>query len=128
MKLLYEVEHNLRLVRYSPGRIEFEPTHAAPANLAATLSQRLQGWTGARWGVSVVSDGGAATVAEERGRALSEAEERVREDPLVQAVLQAFPNAQIVRITPFDAAPAVAEADLDSSTDPGEDWDPFEDD
>ena len=68
MQLLVEVETSLRLARYSPGRIEFEPTPEAPPDLAARLAQRLQGWTGARWGVSVVSTGGAATIAEDRDR------------------------------------------------------------
>jgi DNA polymerase III subunit gamma/tau len=127
MKLLYEVEHNLRLVRYAPGRIEFEPTGAAPANLAATLSQRLQGWTGARWGVSVVSDGGAATLAEDRDATEAAARADVMDDPLVRAVLASFPNARITKITPYSADTPVAEdAPGDDITDG--DWNPFEDD
>ncbi|HLQ20458.1 MAG TPA: DNA polymerase III subunit gamma/tau, partial [Tabrizicola sp.] len=58
MLLLNEVETGLRLARYAPGRIEFEPAPGAKPDLAARLGQRLQGWTGARWGVSVVSSGG----------------------------------------------------------------------
>ncbi|HSF64081.1 MAG TPA: DNA polymerase III subunit gamma/tau, partial [Paracoccaceae bacterium] len=37
MKLLFEIESCLRLVRYSPGRIEFQPTPDAPPDLAARL-------------------------------------------------------------------------------------------
>ena len=66
MLLLNEVETGLRLVRYSPGRIEFEPAPGAKSDLASRISQRLQGWTGARWGVSVVSSGGQPTIAETR--------------------------------------------------------------
>jgi DNA polymerase-3 subunit gamma/tau len=50
MLLLNEVETGLRLARYAPGRIEFEPAPGAKPDLAARLGQRLQGWTGARWG------------------------------------------------------------------------------
>ena len=64
MSLLVEIETGVRLARYAPGRIEFEPSDAAPPDLAARLAQRLQLWTGARWGVAVVGSGGAATIAE----------------------------------------------------------------
>ena len=66
MTLLVEVETNLRLVRYSPGRIEIQPTADAPADLAQRLGARLQGWTGARWAVSVANTGGGATIAEQQ--------------------------------------------------------------
>ncbi|MGB3553470.1 MAG: DNA polymerase III subunit gamma/tau, partial [Jannaschia sp.] len=59
VKLLVEVEGGVRLVRYAPGRIEFEPAPDAAADLAQRLGGRLQGWTGVRWAVSVVSEGGA---------------------------------------------------------------------
>ena len=62
VKLLVEVESHLRLANYSPGRIEFEPTPEAPRDLAQVLGARLQSWTGARWGVSVVSTGGGRTI------------------------------------------------------------------
>ncbi|NGM44862.1 DNA polymerase III subunit gamma/tau [Rhodobacter sp. SGA-6-6] len=128
MLLLKEVEDCVRLVRYSPGRIEFEPVPEAKPDLAARLGQRLQGWTGARWGVSVTGSGGAPTIAEAReaqDRALkSEAED----NPLVQAVLTAFPGAKITAVRrPEDlAAQAAAEALPEAEPEVDDDWDPFE--
>ena len=95
MLLLNEVETGVRLVRYSPGRIEFEPAPGAEPDLAARLGQRLQGWTGARWGVSVVSHGGAAhhrRSARQPSWHASAAE--APDNPLVQAVLAAFPGRE----------------------------------
>jgi len=128
VKLLLEVENHLRLVHYAPGRIEFEPAADAPRDLAATLSQRLQGWTGVRWGVSVVSEGGAPTIAEERGARDAAAKEKARDNPLVQAVFAAFPGAEIVAVrTPEDIAAAVGAEALPAAEDEaGADWDPFE--
>uniref|UniRef100_A4WPW3 DNA polymerase III subunit gamma/tau n=1 Tax=Cereibacter sphaeroides (strain ATCC 17025 / ATH 2.4.3) TaxID=349102 RepID=A4WPW3_CERS5 len=122
MKLLYEVETGVRLVRFAPGRIEFEPAPDAAPDLAARLSQRLQGWTGARWGVSVVSGGGAPTLAEERDKGRLEEEARALENPLVQAVMAAFPGARIAEIRKLEeqaAAEALPEVE--------DEWDPFED-
>ena len=126
--LLNEVEMGLRLVRYSPGRIEFEPAPGAKPDLAARISQRLQGWTGARWGVSVVSSGGAPTIAELRDRELAEVRSEAEGNPLVQAVLTAFPGARIAEVrAPETLTAAAAEAALPiAEPEVDDDWDPFE--
>ena len=61
-----QVMSGVRLVSYQPGRIEFEPSPKAPADLAQRLGQRLQSWTGVRWVVSVTAEGGAADDARSR--------------------------------------------------------------
>ena len=128
MLFLKEVEESVRLVRYSPGRIEFEPAPEARPDLAARLGQRLQGWTGARWGVSVVAQGGAPTLAEARNAGRLEAEAEAKENPLVQAVLAAFPGAKItdIRTPEAMAAQAAAEALPEAEPEMDDDWDPFE--
>jgi DNA polymerase III subunit gamma/tau len=128
MLLLNEVETGLRLARYAPGRIEFEPAPGARPDLAARLGQRLQGWTGARWGVSVVSSGGARTIAESRNAELQQVRAEAAVNPLVQAILTAFPGAKITEVRSpealtqqaTEAALPVAEPEVD------DDWDPFE--
>ena len=125
-KLLIEVETHLRLVRMSPGRIEFEPAPGAASDLAQRLSQRLQGWTGARWGISVVATGGAATIAERRDKDKTTAEAEAYENPLVQAVLAAFPGARITEIRSQEAMAASAAATALPEVE--DEWDPFEHD
>lgn len=125
MTLLFEVESSLRLAQYAPGRIEFEPTADAAPDLAARLGQRLQSWTGRRWGVSVVSSGGAPTVLEERDRDLTQARVQAMTNPLVQAILLAFPQAKITEIRTPEALQASAAAAALPEVD--DEWDPFED-
>ena len=125
MTLLVEVENHIRLAKYAPGRIEFEPTPDAPRDLAARLGQRLQGWTGARWGVSVVAEGGAETIAEARDATFRAAEAEARENPMVQAILAAFPKAKITDIT--SAEELAAEVDAEALAPVEDEWDPFED-
>jgi DNA polymerase III subunit gamma/tau len=117
MKLLMEVETHVRLARYTPGRIEFQPTEDAPRELAARLAHRLQGWTGARWGVSVVNEGGGPTLAEARDVEKLAAAEL----PLVQAVFAAFPGARVVEIRDPMAIAAV-----EALPEVEDEWDPFE--
>lgn len=124
VKLLVEIETSLRLVRYGPGRVEFEPTADAPPDLAARLAGRLQEWTGARWGVSVVNEGGAPTIAEVRDRNKLALEAEAKAHPLVKAVFEAFPGARIADIrTPEQI---MAEAEADALPEVEGEWDPFE--
>ncbi|MEL6521959.1 MAG: DNA polymerase III subunit gamma/tau [Pseudomonadota bacterium] len=125
VKLLVEVETTLRLARYSPGRIEFEPAPNAARDFAQRLGQRLSQMTGTRWAVSVVSDGGAPTIAELRDASEAAQLAKAKEHPMVQAVLKAFPNARITDIrTPDQIA---EEAASEALPEVDEDWDPFDD-
>ncbi|MBL6428439.1 MAG: DNA polymerase III subunit gamma/tau [Maritimibacter sp.] len=125
VKLLVEVETCIRLAAYQPGRIEFTPTPDAPRDLAARLAQRLQGWTGARWGVSLVNDADAPTIAETRDAEENEIKAKATEHPLVQAVLAAFPKARITEIRTPDELEA--EAQVEALPEVEDEWDPFED-
>ncbi|MDH2327288.1 DNA polymerase III subunit gamma/tau [Cereibacter sp. SYSU M97828] len=122
MVLLNDVETGLRLVRYQPGRIEFEPGPGAPRDLAAKLAQRLQGWTGQRWGVSIAS-GGAPTIAEVRQAEEQGAKAEAMGLPIVQAILAAFPGATIA-----DIRAPVADAAAEALPEVEDEWDPFEED
>ncbi len=125
-KLLIEVETCLRLAAYRPGRIEVEPTADAPQDLAQRLGAALQRWTGARWAVTLVNEGGGETIAERRDAERTALEAEARGHPLVRAVFEAFPQARIQDIrTPDDQAAAAENAALPEVED---EWDPFEED
>ena len=137
MKLLLDVEDHLRLVRYAPGRIEFNPTDAAPRDFAQRLAERLRGWTGGqRWAVVVVSEPGAPTLREQAQAREALARARAMDNPAVQAIFAHFPAARITRIRPAPA-PVAVEKPAGEDTSPHEltegpvaeveEWDPFED-
>ncbi len=127
MKLLVEVEQHLRLAKYSPGRIEFQPTNDAPTDLAAQLAQRLQLWTGVRWGVSVVSEGGGDTVSEQKVAHRNDLAGRAMQHPLVAAALLRFPGSEIRDIKSLEEITADPEEELEAQM-LDDEWDPFEDD
>lgn len=90
------------------------------------MAQRLQGWTGVRWGVSIVNEGGGQTIAELRDADLLAQKEQARDLPIVQAVFEAFPDSDIVDIrTPQELE---NEAAVEALPEVDEEWDPFEDD
>ena len=125
VKLLVEIEGGVRLVSYSPGRIEFEPAPNAAGDLAQRLGSRLQAWTGVRWAVTVVSDGGSPTINETRDAKKLALAQEAKETPLVSAILAAFPNAKLSPLkTPEEMENTVTEGSLAEVED---EWDPFED-
>ncbi|MFT4715086.1 MAG: DNA polymerase-3 subunit gamma/tau [Paracoccaceae bacterium] len=127
MQLLVEIEDNFRLAKYSPGRIEFQMTDSTSRELASKLASRLQSWTGVRWAVSVVSEGGGQTIREVRDAARDDLQAQALAHPMVQAVLAAFPGAEIREVKtamdePIDNVVPIDPDDVD------DDWDPFEND
>lgn len=126
VKLLVEVETGVRLARYQPGRIEFQPADTAPPDLAQRLGARLQAWTGVRWAVTLVNDGGAPTIADVRDAQARALREEAETHPLVQSVLRAFPKARITEIRTDDDLAAEAEAEALPEVE--DEWDPFDDD
>ncbi|MFD1510286.1 DNA polymerase III subunit gamma/tau [Lacimonas salitolerans] len=125
-KLLIDVETCLRLANYRPGRIEFVPTDRAPQDLAARLGGALQRWTGNRWAVTVVNDGGAETIAETRDATRLALEKQAQAHPMVQAVLAQFPAARITAIRTPEAQQAQAQTEALAEVE--DEWDPFEED
>ncbi|HWC63251.1 MAG TPA: hypothetical protein VG501_06490, partial [Rhizomicrobium sp.] len=69
-------------------------------------------WTGVRWTVSVTSEGGQPTLAEQKKSAKQARIESVMQAPLVRAVLDRFPGAEIVAVRDIEAPPA-GEADTE---------------
>ncbi|MDO6727555.1 DNA polymerase III subunit gamma/tau [Cognatishimia sp. 1_MG-2023] len=123
-KLLMDVEADVRLVSYRPGRIEFQPTEKAPQDLAQRLGQRLTHWTGTRWVVSLANEGGAETIVEKRNAADNAIKAEAMAHPLVQAVIEVFPKAKITDIKTQQEL--TQEAFAEALPEVEDEWDPFE--
>jgi len=113
-ELRVNLEHNVHLVRLEPGLIEIRPTPRAPRTLASDLQTKLKAATGTPWMVSIASSGGAPTLAEQKQAAKTARFEAVAQEPLVRAVLDRFPGAEIVAVRDVvadDIAPAMPDKD-----------------
>ncbi len=97
-ELLYDVETGLRLISYTPGRIEFQPATGAREDLSGRLLQALSKWTNHRWIVSVGDAPGGETISEMRSEQMQSLEQRVRKNPLVAAGLELFKDAELLVI------------------------------
>jgi DNA polymerase-3 subunit gamma/tau len=121
------LERYVRPIRIEPGRIELSLTEEAPPSFVGELARHLGDWTGRRWVVTVGRETGGPTVHERAAAARAQMVTDARADPLVAAVMERFPGAEIVDVrvnTPPPAEvlqtlplPADAEADEDERLD-----------
>ncbi len=92
------VKEFVRPVSFRQGRIEFEPAEGMPRFFAHDIAKMLREWTGERWTVTVVNEGGGLTLREEDEKAhqalLSDAEA----DPDIAKILKYFPGSKIVDV------------------------------
>ncbi len=115
IRLKVEIERQMRLVRFEPGRIEFQPAKDADPDLAGRLGRKLSDWTGMRWIVTVSRTEGRPTLHEEREATQRQLFSDARAEPAVAALLSAFPGAKVVDVR------VNAPEDVPLDIDPGED-------
>ena len=110
LPLKLALERFVRVVAFADGRLDIALETGAPHALVNDLSRKLSDWTNRRWLVVLSAEHGAPTLRE-----LAEQEQAamltgIRADPLVRAVLERFPGAEIVDIRDNAPAPPAAAA------------------
>ena len=119
LQLRFLIEHQMKLVRFEPGRIEFQPEENADPDLAGKLGRKLTEWTGMRWIVTVSRTQGRPTIAEERAETQRQMFSDARSDPAVAALIETFPGAKVVDVRIASAADTNA-MPLDSDAAPND--------
>jgi DNA polymerase-3 subunit gamma/tau len=100
------LERDVRLVRFEDGTLEVALEPGARNSLIGELSKKLAEWTGRRWMVAVSAEAGAPSLRAQAEMRKAEMKDGVRGDPLVQAVMERFPGAEIVDVrSPTAPAP-----------------------
>ena len=120
--LKHALENGVHLVAFESaagtraGRIELRLAEGQD-NIAQDLTRKLREWTQQNWVVTLSQESGAATLGSVKQGAADRREEAALKDPFVQAALSAFPKAEIVSISDFEAALPVDDGetpDMDS--------------
>ncbi|HXP12400.1 MAG TPA: DNA polymerase III subunit gamma/tau, partial [Stellaceae bacterium] len=97
--------NDVHLVHFESGRIELRPEPTAPRDLPNRLGQMLSQWTGRRWVVSVSGERGEPSLREQTESHSHDLKVEAAADPLVRAVLEAFPGARIETVREKTAEP-----------------------
>ena len=111
--------HDVHPVRVGAGQLEIRVRPQAPRDLGAQLKALLEERTGARWTVALSNAEGEPTLADQSRSAETDRREVAHGHPLVQAILLAFPGAQLhaVRDDTLDAY-GLKPADQDTLAEP----------
>ncbi|MCX7353513.1 MAG: DNA polymerase III subunit gamma/tau [Alphaproteobacteria bacterium] len=123
MTLYSHLQSSVHLVRFEPGVLEFRPAQGAPPTLANHLQKLVSEWTGRHWGVSVSRAEGQPTLTEQAKAEVVAQKAHAAAHPVVRAVLDAFPNAEIVAVHDLAASAAAessSEPDDDGTTEPND--------
>jgi DNA polymerase III subunit gamma/tau len=94
------LERDVRLVRFEDGTLEIALEAGARKTLIGEISKKLADWTGRRWMVAVSAEAGSPSLRAQAEMRKAEMKDGVRGDPLVQAVMERFPGAEIVDVRP----------------------------
>lgn len=110
MLLAARIRNHVQLVSMQSGSLEIALTNNPPGQLAGDIAKYLSQWTDQRWLVSL-SDGVAAPTLADDAREQEKAHRAsIASTPVVAAILETFPGAEIDSIKSIDAAAAAADA------------------
>ena len=112
LQIKHALKNFVRLVKIEEGKLEISLDEGAPVNFAGTLGAKLSQWAGRRWVVIVGRERGGETLSEQEQNTQSQLKADVRNHPAVQAVLSAFPGAEIIEVR-RKSAPAETENPAD---------------
>ncbi len=116
------MENQVRVVRFEPGRLEFNAGAGADRDMVQRLKGFLEEHTGRTWGISLSQSPGEPTLRERQAEAADAAKTAAAGHPLVKAVLDTFPGARVeevrkvappVQQTPPPAVPVDPDEELD---------------
>jgi DNA polymerase-3 subunit gamma/tau len=86
----------LRVIELVPGRLVYAPAPGLSDDPSATVREALRQVTGEPWRVETGEGEGTPSLREQEDAARQAEADRIRNAPLVQAALAAFPDAEIV--------------------------------
>ena len=98
LPLKLALERFVRLVAFADGRLDIALEQGSPQSLVNDLSRKLSDWTNRRWLVVVSSEQGGATLREQAEARQAAVLSGIRADPIVRAVMERFPGAEIVDV------------------------------
>ena len=99
MKLKYELEKNVNLVRFEQNRIEISFNDSLDKNFVKDLSLKLYEWTNERWIITFSKVKGDISIKEKQINKQKELINQAKNSNLYKFVLEKFPDANLFDVT-----------------------------
>ncbi len=101
MKLKYELEKNVNLVKFENGRIEISFNDNLDKDFVKNLSTKLLEWTNLRWIISFSKNKGEISIKDNDKNKKKQLIENAKKSDLYKSVLGYFPDAELIEVKPL---------------------------
>ena len=98
MKLKYELEKNVNLVRFEKNRVEISFNENLDKNFVKDISLKLFDWTGQRWIITLSKTKGDLSIKEKEKKIKIEIIEKAKNLEIYKILLKKFPDANIIDV------------------------------
>ena len=98
MELKYDLERNVKLVRFEHGKIDINFNENLNKNFIKKLSQSLFKWSNKRWIITLSKEEGQKTLYDEKIETKKNSLEREKQDSLYKEILDIFPDADLTDV------------------------------
>ena len=98
IKLKFELEKNVNLVKFERGRIEISFNDNLDKDFVKDLSTKLLEWTGQRWIISFSKNKGEMSIKEKVKNKQKELIENAKNSNLYKKMLDYFPDAELIDV------------------------------
>jgi DNA polymerase-3 subunit gamma/tau len=98
IKLKFELEKNVNLVKFEKNRIEISFNDNLDKNFVKNLSTKLFEWTDERWIITFSKSKGEMSVREKQNNKKEELINDVKKSEIYKNVIQNFPDAELVDV------------------------------
>ena len=98
MKLKYELEKNVNLVKFESGRIEISFNDNLDKDFVKDLSMKLLEWTNQRWIIIFSKNQGDLSIKDMEKNKKNKLIEDTKKTNLYKSVLEYFPDAELIDV------------------------------
>ena len=98
MKLKYELEKNVNLVKFENGRIEISFNDNLDKDFVKNLSTKLLEWTNQRWIISFSKNIGEMSIKDKKKNKKNESIENVKKTNSYKNMLECFSDAELIDV------------------------------
>jgi len=96
IELKFDLERNVRLVKFSQGKIDIAFNEKLSKHLIKNLTSKLLEWTGNRWIITLSKDLGEETIYEKKNKLKEELFEKAKQTEVYKKVKELFPEAELI--------------------------------
>ena len=98
IELKFDLERNVRLVKFSEGKIDIEFNEKLSKNFIKNLTSRLLEWTRNRWIITLSKSKGDQTIYEKKNEVKKMLFEDAKKTEIYKKIMELFPNAELTNV------------------------------